>query len=619
MTKEEIILRNRCELVTKELKNILERHEATTASIPSVCKLLHKTVRRSMEYEGGTFIVLVVGPAKSGKSTLVNLIANAYVSPTHFLECTVRPSIISQVKNGDRCKITVFTSRNKANRIEQIDSIIDYIRGMEGKDSLADLTTEDFELNPDNIREKVELGLTESLSDETLVTSMTTPGGKLMQRDVFLVDMPGFDGYYANIDDPIYDTIAQRADLIVFVQSSNSAISKVSAQFLSKLRENNESVNVCLLHNVFDAAHWRSPQKKEEIIKSQKDFAIKEIRANGFGIEEQHCFSINLGMVEDSRRGEYESCAGLKEEERRFGSIENELYERIISHRDAMSLKICLDRTRGQQDKLLQAIREELCRRKELARKYDDAKAEFERLTRSDDALDSFSCPKINLKAMNDIVRNEFASRTTQIHRDLHFRDSAVRAEILGFVTECERLISAAFREIHSLSQKEKEMHQLYLRSISEITRTAERCSATPAINRLDCQEFEAAVDIKLTGGIDLTYIPHKQYYPFIHRGGHSSEDLVSYLRSAANRLTGYEADGSEIAGYVRTAVVPPLQAKLEGQTKDIVRKYKENYLENLKLNEACVLDGIIADKPEFDETTSKLAALESELTTMKY
>ena len=49
---------------------------------------------RSKEYQNPSFVVLVVGPVKSGKSTFVNLVAKNYVSPTHFLECTVRPSII---------------------------------------------------------------------------------------------------------------------------------------------------------------------------------------------------------------------------------------------------------------------------------------------------------------------------------------------------------------------------------------------------------------------------------------------------------------------------------------------------------------------------------------------
>ena len=61
-----------------------------------VYKSIQKLTNRASEFDGGSFLILVVGPVKSGKSTLVNLIAHAHVSPTHFLECTVRPSIISK-------------------------------------------------------------------------------------------------------------------------------------------------------------------------------------------------------------------------------------------------------------------------------------------------------------------------------------------------------------------------------------------------------------------------------------------------------------------------------------------------------------------------------------------
>lgn len=265
MTKEEQVFEHKCIIVNKEISLIVDKYISTIGDCPAVMDQLRKAENRSKEFNNGTFIVLVVGPVKSGKSTLVNLIANAYVSPTHFLESTVRPSIISQRHEGEESKITVFTSEDSTDRVEQMDAVIDGIRGIVSEESLLDshIKKSVFDLTPENIKEKVELGLHESLTSETLVTSITTPGGKLMQKDVFIVDMPGFDGEYANIDNPIYDTVAQRADLIIFVQSSNSAIYKVSSQFLKKLSDNNQAVPVCLIHNVFDSSWWRSDEERK--------------------------------------------------------------------------------------------------------------------------------------------------------------------------------------------------------------------------------------------------------------------------------------------------------------------------------------------------------------------
>ena len=62
---------------------------------------------------------------------------------------------------------------------------------------------------------------------DILLTSIETHGGKLLQDHVYLVDMAGFDGDRVNFDTPAYKAIIERADLIVFVQSSNTAISKL--------------------------------------------------------------------------------------------------------------------------------------------------------------------------------------------------------------------------------------------------------------------------------------------------------------------------------------------------------------------------------------------------------
>ena len=96
MAQEISVLENKCKNVSEEIIRVNSDYIDSIGESPTIVAQLSKAENRSKEYENGSFIVLVVGPVKSGKSTLVNLIANAYVSPTHFLECTVRPSIISQ-------------------------------------------------------------------------------------------------------------------------------------------------------------------------------------------------------------------------------------------------------------------------------------------------------------------------------------------------------------------------------------------------------------------------------------------------------------------------------------------------------------------------------------------
>ena len=196
---------------------------------------LKKFQNRSREYLSPSFVVIVVGPVKSGKSTFVNLIARTYVSPTDFLECTVRPSLI-YADESER-SLTVYQTEDTAKKAEQMDSILDCLNGLIESDEIKGVKKQTTELTKANIDRYVKLAMTSVKQDQILMTSIKTKGGGLLKNNVFLVDMAGFDGANVNLDTPTYKTIAERADLIVFVQSSNSAISKVSSEFFELLKK----------------------------------------------------------------------------------------------------------------------------------------------------------------------------------------------------------------------------------------------------------------------------------------------------------------------------------------------------------------------------------------------
>ena len=122
--KDEKLMIKQAELLQRELEGL------TAKCPPEFLSRLNTVVSRAREHSDRSFVILVAGPVKSGKSTFVNLVANAFVSPTHFLECTVRPSIISSAE-GEHI-ITVYKSENKARVVEQVDAIIDHLRGQIG-------------------------------------------------------------------------------------------------------------------------------------------------------------------------------------------------------------------------------------------------------------------------------------------------------------------------------------------------------------------------------------------------------------------------------------------------------------------------------------------------------
>ena len=617
--QERRVLQNRCSVVGRELTRLLNEYADVLRDCPTVDMQLRKAGSRAHEYENGTFIVLVVGPVKSGKSTLVNLIANAYVSPTHFLECTVRPSIISQRREGEDCCITVYTTEDSRRRAGAIDSVIDSIRGIENGEWLRDVVKSEFELTPENIKDKVELGLQESLSAETLVTSITTPGGRLMKQDVFIIDMPGFDGEYANIDDPVYDTIAQRADLIVFVQSSNSAISKVSGQFLKKLHENNKDVPVCLIHNVFDSAHWRDGAERRQTVEEQKQFALGEIRRLGFKIDAEQCFSINLGKVEDSRNAKYADDADLRSEAQAFDEIENYLHDRVISNRDVMRLSVCLGRTQQQLQKLTATITEELGKNTTLLQQYNEAAQAFEALRNEPLMSGTDMVPLVNPNVPRTVVEGECQSRISQIQPRLHRSDSEARTIVTDFVRASERLLAAQFPEILHIAQTESEMYLQCRQRLSEIDHATLQCGmpSNPIVpERISLQQPN---DINLMEGLDLTMIvPHKLLIPGVRWMGHSSEDLVSYLNAAKNRLVGTNNSDAE-RGYIETTALPQILQRISEDNKRVRDQYRTICDDYLQSNRQRVLSAIIPDLDAFNRQTVALEKLRNDINNINF
>lgn len=614
MTQEERVLQHQCELLSKKITEIISTYKCDIEGCSTVINQLVKAENRSKEYENGTFIVLVVGPVKSGKSTLVNLIANAYVSPTHFLECTVRPSIISQKREGEDCKIVVYSSENKDNRIEQIDSIIDCLRGMDQESALEEIKKGEFELTRQNIKERVELDLKSSFSDLTLVTSITTPGGALMKQDIFIVDMPGFDGEYASIDDPVYDTIAQRADLIIFVQSSNSAISKVSGQFLQKLSENNKDVPVCLIHNIFDSAHWRSEEIRRTATLKQRDFAINEIRRQGFNIDDKQCFSINLGKVEDSRSDDYCNNTDLQKEAVVFENVESELYNRVINHRDAIRLKVCQDRTRQQLQKVEQYIREELMQRKKRNEQYKDVVDKFDKIRECPEFITKQKPVSVDFKAIKEVIEAECQSHINLIQtEDLHKTNSEAKILVLTFIASCEDQVSASFHNSLSLDSKEDELYNLCYERILEIQSVIQQCGGQYNPLSIEKLHLETLPTISLEPGVNLSLvIPNKVKIPGLPMGGHTSHDIISYINTITQRLVGTD----DIPGYIETqaGAIQPILSELTKTIKNISKQYEDLCKAYLAKSEESILSSIIPDKESFDKATIRIADLNEKI-----
>ena len=471
--KDDKLMIKQAEMLQRELEGL------TAKCPPELLSRLNTVVSRAREHSDRSFVILVAGPVKSGKSTFVNLVANAFVSPTHFLECTVRPSIISASESEH--VITVYKSENKTRVVEQVDAIIDHLRGQISYDAIPEVSRQEWPLTPANIDEHVALDISDVEGDGTLMTTIKTPGGKLLTSGVYMIDMPGFDGSKANLDSPLYRTIASRADLIILVQSSNSAVTKVSDEFFALLRENNRNVPVCLLHNVFDAAFWRGDEQKKAAVAEQMEYAVARIKEMGFNLDARNAYAVNLGMVWDWRDRQYVSDPQiLQKAVEVFAHVEQEMYDVLLTQRDSIRIRTVIGRTLQQMEQLMDIVGHDLAVKRQQLEKYTALKGEF----------DALKGRRISLRTEANVdwlsLRNEITGLYSLTKKSLSgkYKTREARELLSKFIADCSKAISRKMNEALKYvdTQVNGEEMTLYKSAIADVLRRSGADDPLPQI-----------------------------------------------------------------------------------------------------------------------------------------
>ena len=597
--KDERLMTRQAEALQQELEALSQRH-ASVKGIGEVYASLRKIAGRAKEYADRSFVILVAGPVKSGKSTFVNLVANAFVSPTHFLECTVRPSIISSTDDPQKEVITAYRSKAPERSVEQVEAIIDSLRGLIKPEEVPEVMTESWPLTEQNIDEHVALDLSDMDKDGTLMTTIKTPGGKLLTNGVYLIDMPGFDGSRANLDSPLYKTIAARADLIILVQSSNSAITKVSDDFFRLLKENNRNVPVCLLHNVFDAAHWRDEDIKTAAVKEQLEYAVARIKEKGFNLDAKNAYVVNLGMVWDWRRKAYTSdendLAGASEA---FGKVEEEMYEVLISQRDSIRVRNVVGRT-------LQQIEELMARNEARLSQMDAVTARCEEIKKAFDALKGRAVPvKDEVNVDYFAMRNEITGIYTLAKRSLSGRYSTkeTREIVARFIADCAKAMGKKVNEALRFldSQVNGEAVMLWKSDIADVLRRSGVDEPLPTMSMNDFPPMEPELDMLYPDKI----VPWNLFR-------YSVNKVNEFLAHVYYFLVGKD-DATDV-GYI-SFMLPEVVEKEAKEHKDkVLERIEGTYGRFVERKRREALAKLIADPKEWKAERDGLEALQQDL-----
>lgn len=563
---------------------------------------LKQLENRSREYHNPSFVVLVVGPVKSGKSTFVNLVARNYVSPTHFLECTVRPSLIFA---GSEEKLTVYRSTDASHKEQQTNSIIDSINGLAEESGLANVRKEVYAHTRKNIDRYVKLGNVSVDKDDILLTSIETHGGKLLQDHVYLVDMAGFDGDRVNFDTPAYKAIIERADLIVFVQSSNSAISKVSASFFELLQKKNHSVPVCLVHNVFESAYWRDEESKQRDIEEQKEYAVEQIKAKySLVLDEGYAFNLNLGKVDDWRNGNFrpELKEALEQEAARFEQAESAMYE-LFRKRESIRLANCIARTSIQRDVLLEHVREAIRQKQEQEKQYQEVAQGFEALKRT--RLDDSPTVMVSEQELTQIVNEEYYTIRKFVEargENTSFKTSEVRGFVHrmleGIYSRMTRLVNEKRRQCLQMQYgQEFQQWQVALLQLS-----AHHLSQ-PNVS-VECPLEDITVDWGTGVNVEELVAHKSMWYK------HSTDSVNDYFAYVHDAYCGFEASADTKAkGLIANELLHKANSLISAalnQVKSQLTGGMNREIERLKLLSLATIT------PDHDAFTAHVALLQS-------
>ncbi len=571
------------ELATNYVPKLVDEH---------IKNKLSQLSRRSLEYKNGSFIMLVVGPVKSGKSTLVNLLAHRYVSPTDTLECTVRPSIISNVNDERDCKIEIYKARHEGRKAEDLDLIVDELRGIVTEQELGEYLEKDEYTNYSDDTVNNVISPSYNKEDRTIITSITTTGSKLLARGpvdggkIFLADMPGFDGNTSNLNDPLYDAISKRVDLILFVHSSVSAFNLTSASYLEKLREYNEAVPVYLVHNIFDSTYWKNPQDRAHEIDRQVQKEYEEIRSKGFNIESEFISKVNLGKVTDALQGAGAYVEGFEDdlqgELRKFEEIEEKLYRKITSNISELRLKRCEDRTRTLRDQLVDTISKEISSLKQKKDARDMMEHYVEHLEKE---------LGITMAEQDEIIgavessanRSVFRTiSTTQVNRSASTEECVelLKAVLVQFLSDVDQKLSL---NLFSMFKNKEEAFR---------TMVAERTGFEKIQVKITPVEASTAKNIY---DDDVSTFMNKKLFEFIRdmwHGTHAVKDIKSYINKMENYFYGTKE--------------APSTYQLKELLKKEIKRLETVYLREIKAQYAALLPTIITD-----EQTTSLDTLE--------
>lgn len=348
--------------------------------------------RIQKEFESAIFFLITAGAIKSGKSTLINLLAHREVSTTkQGKETTLRPAIISA---GVENTIILFnTSKSDIDgtlTLKVNDLAIDYIKGFITKEELLKkhkVKVSEKSLTSVNLEKYLTSNFIEGEDEPKLINIQVKidPQYKnsLLNNNIVIIDTPGIDGIIAGAegkkDSEQKLALMERVDLMLFLQSSITPINKESKEYILNLSKEHSITNMSLVHNKFTLKQWREKLdieshniSDEQAIDAAKNLfkdIVKDIKTH----------IVDFAQAEDGY--EYDKKELINESN--FEEFEQALFDNIMLNRQELqeervcnSLQKLIDENINEQDSYitLKTIKQKMLTQEKL---WEEEDAQF--------------------------------------------------------------------------------------------------------------------------------------------------------------------------------------------------------------------------------------------------
>ena len=322
------------------------------------------------------FVVSGIGMLKSGKSTLINLLArNRNASPTGFgFDTTLRPALItcSPESHG---MIEIWLPNNADQKLTKasLNEVFLCLRGVKASADVKSATCHQYPLTPANLENALCKAVLEAdqnmLPCEPVMVVVKVPQNKEspLSSEIVLLDTPGLDSGLSNWtkeSSERYSWIIENSDLLLFLQSSVAPLNRNATKILHDIHARSPNTPVWLVQNEMCAKPWLPPERITEENTKQRTQAARMFNTVSRAFKQVYA---NLGKA-DSAIFDDELGGKLRKEllqDSQFASVETNIKDDLIRNIGPIRRRNCIDAVKREAQAMLDALTE-------IVRKLDD-------------------------------------------------------------------------------------------------------------------------------------------------------------------------------------------------------------------------------------------------------